>query len=78
MLGHLLKRRTGTKLYTDLSKKYNLPTQVIKTICEHPFLFINRRITRQDERVIMLTHLGKIKIKKNYATKDNTNNENAE
>lgn len=62
---------TGTNIYSELSKKYNLPTQIIKVICNHPFLFANRRITEGDERPIMFTYLGKIKIKKNYGKKDN-------
>lgn len=62
---------TGTNIYSELSKKYNLPTQIIKVICNHPFLFANRRITEGDERPIMFTYLGKIKIKKNHGKKDN-------
>ena len=65
-------QETGTNIYTKLSKKYNLPLPIIKVICNHPFLFANRVISSGDERPLMFTYLGKIKIKKKYATnKDN-------
>lgn len=57
--------KTGVNIFIELSKKYNLPTQVIKTICTHPFLFANRKISQRDEKPLMFTYLGKIKIKKN-------------
>lgn len=64
---------SGTSIYTDLSNKYNLPYQVIKVICNHPFMFANRKITELDTRPIMFSYLGKIKIKKIYG-KDRTDN----
>lgn len=57
---------SGTSIYTELSNKHNIPYQVIKVICNHPFLFANRKITEQDERPVMFSYLGKIKIKKIY------------
>ena len=64
--------KTGVNIFIELSKKYNLPTQVIKTICTHPFLFANRKISQRDEKPLMFTYLGKIKIKKNHERqKDN-------
>lgn len=64
---------SGTSIYTDLSNKYNLPYQVIKVICNHPFMFANRKITELDTKPIMFSYLGKIKIKKIYG-KDINNN----
>lgn len=64
---------SGASIYTELSNKYNIPYQVIKVICNHPFLFANRKITELDERPIMFSYLGKIKIKKIYG-KDRINN----
>lgn len=66
----------STNIHSELSKKYNLPIQVIKVICNHPFLFANRKISEGDERPIMFTYLGKIKIKKNYEKKDSQNEKN--
>lgn len=64
--------KTGVNIFIELSKKYNLPTQVIKIICTHPFLFANRKISQRDEKPLMFTYLGKIKIKKNHERqKDN-------
>lgn len=63
---------SGTNIYTKLSNKYNLPYQVIKVICNHPFMFANRKISELDTRPIMFSYLGKIKIKKIYG-KDTNN-----
>lgn len=65
-------RQTGMNIFSKLSQKYNLPTQVIKTICNHPFLFASRRISQLDQRPIMFTYLGKIKIKKSYEKQENS------
>lgn len=62
-------QETGTNIYTKLSKKYNLPLPIIKVICNHPFLFANRRITEGDVRPLMFTYLGKIKIKAKHEKK---------
>lgn len=64
-------RQTGTNIFSKLSQKYSLPTQVIKTICTHPFLFANRKISQLDQRPLMFTYLGKIKIKKSYEKQEN-------
>lgn len=66
MLNELRKRRIGTSVYTKLANKYNLPYQVIKVICNHPFLFASRRIAESDEKALMFAFLGKIKMKKKY------------
>lgn len=66
------KKKTGANIYSELSNKYNLPFQVIRVICNHPFMFANRMITNGDQRPMLFTYLGKIKIKKN-CEKDNSN-----
>lgn len=63
-------KKTGVSIYSELSNKYNLPLQVIKVICNHPFMFANRRISDGDERPLMFTYLGKIKLKKIYERKE--------
>ena len=67
--------QTGTNIYSELSKKYNVPLQVVKVMCNHPFLFANRRITECDERPLLFTYLGKIKIKKSYGKKNSKTSE---
>lgn len=63
-------KKHGVSIYSELSNKYNLPLQVIKVICNHPFMFANRRISDGDERPLMFTYLGKIKLKKIYERKE--------
>lgn len=65
-------QKIGKSFYTEISNKYNLPYQVIKVICNHPFLFASEKISECDDRPILFTYLGKIKIKKRYEQqKDN-------
>lgn len=71
MLTNYQKRKTGTSVYTNLANKYNLPIQVIKVICNHPFMFASRRISEGDKRPLMFTYLGKIKMKRRYEQEDN-------
>lgn len=59
-------KKTDKNIYQELSFKYNLPVPIIKVICNHPFLFANRRITEFDKRPLLFTYLGKIKLKKIY------------
>lgn len=68
-------KQTGVNIFSELSQKYNLPTQIIKTICIHPFLFANRKISRRDQRPLMFTYLGKIKIKKNHERQEDNQTE---
>lgn len=75
MLNELQKKQTGTSVYTKLANKYNLPYQIIRVICNHPFLFASRRIAESDEKPLMFAYLGKIKMKKKYV-EDNKINEN--
>ena len=77
MLNNQLKKKTGTSVFTNLSNKYNLPIQVIKVICNHPFLFANRRIAENDTKPIMFMYLGKIKMKKKYEQEINQAKENS-
>ena len=66
MLNDQQKKRNGTSVYTDLANRYNLPYQVIRVICNHPFLFASRRISEADTKPLMLSYIGKIKMKKRY------------
>lgn len=75
MLNEQLKNKTGISVYTNLANKYNLPYQVIRVICNHPFLFANRRMTDADIKPLMFTYLGKIKMKRKYE-ENNTIKEN--
>lgn len=76
MLNDLQKKRNGTSVYTDLANKYNLPYQVIRVICNHPFLFASRHISDADTKALMFTYLGKIKMKKRYEQENNKVKEN--
>ena len=66
-----MQTKQQVSFVTELSRKYNLPPQVIEVICNHPFLFASRRISEGDKRPIMFTYLGKIKMKKKYVEADN-------
>lgn len=70
----LLKKNAGISIYTELANKYNLPVQVIKVICNHPFLFASKKMSEGDTKPLMFTYLGKIKMKKRYA-KENSQTE---
>ena len=60
-----------TSIYTQLSKKYNLPYQVIEVICNHPFKFTSNVISDpEDTKSIMFSYLFKIKLKKRYDSKE--------
>lgn len=73
MLNELQKKQTGMSVYTKLANKYNLPYQIIRVICNHPFLFASRRIAESDEKPLMFAYLGKIKMKKKYVEDNKTN-----
>lgn len=77
MLQNQSKAKAGRNVYTELSAKYNLPVNVIKVICNHPFLFASRRISELDNKPLMFTYLGKIKLKRRYE-KDNKTKKNPE
>lgn len=73
MLNELQKKQTGMSVYTKLANKYNLPYQIIRVICNHPFLFASRRIAESDEKPLMFAYLGKIKMKKKYVEDNKIN-----
>lgn len=73
MLNGLQKKQIGTSVYTKLANKYNLPYQIIRVICNHPFLFASRRIAESDEKPLMFAYLGKIKMKKKYVEDNKAN-----
>lgn len=73
MLNELQKKQTGTSVYTKLANRYNLPYQIIRVICNHPFLFASRRIAESDEKPLMFAYLGKIKMKKKYVEDNKVN-----
>lgn len=65
-------RNKEVSIYTKLSNKYNIPYPIIEVICNHPFMFLSRKIADdEDETNIMFTHLGKFKIKNRYKHKEN-------
>ena len=68
-------QKNGVNFYTKLSNKYNLPYQVIKVICNHPFLFATEKISEHDEKPKMYAYFGKIKIKKRYAQQKDSKTE---
>lgn len=61
-----MKKSTPT-IYSQLSKKYGIPYQVIEVICNSPFKFASEKISdANDDRPIMFAYLGKFKLKKRY------------
>ena len=65
-------RNKEVSIYTKLSNKYNIPYQIIEVICNHPFMFLSRKIADDEyETNIMFTHLGKFKIKNRYKSNKN-------
>jgi hypothetical protein len=51
-------------IFKELSLKYCIPEPVIKTICQHPFMFASRVMAdEEDEKSIMFAYLGKLKLK---------------
>ena len=68
-------RNKEVSVYTKLSNKYNIQYQIIEVICNHPFMFLSRKIADdEDETNIMFTHLGKFQIKNRYKHKENEAN----
>ena len=65
-------RNKEVSVYTKWSNKYDIPYQIIEVICNHPFMFLSRKIADDDDETnIMFTHLGKFKIKNRYKHKEN-------
>ena len=78
MLNEQQKKQTGMSVYTELANKYKLPYQVIRVICNHPFLFASRRISETDPKPLMFSYIGKIKMKKRYEQESNKIEKNTE
>ena len=54
-------------IYTQLSNKYSIPSQVIEVICNSPFGFAKEIISKgDDQKAIMFAYLFKLKLKKKY------------
>ena len=71
----MIQNNKKVSIYTELSNKYNIPYQVIEVICNHPFMFLSRKMSDdEDEKTIMFTYLGKFKLKNKYKHKDNEAN----
>lgn len=59
-------------IYTQLSNKYSIPSQVIEVICNSPFGFAKEIISKgDDQKAIMFAYLFKLKLKNKH--KDETN-----
>jgi hypothetical protein len=59
--------RQKRDIYNELSLKYCIPKQVITQICNHPFIFANRRIADpDDDKGMMFAYLFKIRLKRRY------------
>lgn len=51
-------------IFKELSLRYCIPEPVIKTVCQHPFMFASRVMADdEDEKPIMFAYLGKLKLK---------------
>lgn len=58
-------REIKTDIHSVLARKYGIRRNVIEVICNHPFIFASRRIgDPDDEKTIMFSYLGKIKMKR--------------
>lgn len=65
--------RKKNNIYLELSKKYNLPVQVIEVICNSPFKFAKEKIADDDNlKSIMFAYLFKYKLKKKYLNEINS------
>lgn len=63
-----MNKNTPT-IYSQLSKRYSIPHQVIEVVCNSPFKFASERISdNNDTKSIMFAYLGKLKIKKKHET----------
>lgn len=63
---------TKHSIYTELSKKYGIPYQIVEVICNSPFRFANAKITALDDKPIRFAYLGKIKMKKIHEKANNS------
>lgn len=60
-------------IYTRLSNKYSIPSQVIEVICNSPFKFAKEIMSNdEDKKDIMFAYLFKLKLKNKYKHEVNT------
>ena len=60
-------------IYTQLSNKYSIPSQVIEVICNSPFRFAKEVMSNDDDtKDIMFAYLFKLKLKNKYKHEVNT------
>ena len=60
-------------IYTQLSNKYSIPSQVIEVICNSPFGFAKEVMSNDDDtKDIMFAYLFKLKLKNKYKHEVNT------
>ena len=60
-------------IYTQLSNKYSIPSQVIEVICNSPFKFAKEVMSNDDDtKDIMFAYLFKLKLKNKYKYEVNT------
>lgn len=60
-------------IYTQLSNKYSIPSQVIEVICNSPFKFAKEIMSNdEDKKDIMFAYLFKLKLKNKYKHEVNT------
>lgn len=61
-------------IYTQLANKYNIPSQVVEVICNHPFKFASERIADDtNTKSIMFGYLFKFKLKKKFLEEHEAN-----
>lgn len=54
-------------IYTKLGAKYNIPSNIVKAICSHPFMFARKIMAEEDDiKPIMFAYLFKIKLKNKF------------
>ena len=60
-------------IYTQLSNKYSIPSQVIEVICNSPFRIAKEVMSNDDDtKDIMFAYLFKLKLKNKYKHEVNT------
>ena len=60
-------------IYTQLSNKYSIPSQVIEVICNSPFKFAKEVMSNDDDtKDVMFAYLFKLKLKNKYKHEVNT------
>ena len=60
-------------IYTQLSNKYSISSQVIEVICNSPFKFAKEVMSNDDDtKDIMFAYLFKLKLKNKYKHEVNT------